>query len=232
MTESSQMATGVDPHCNDAHRCSLYTDGDGCTWDCMLVRRDLRINMDRFYTMQILNTQGRPGSGILLFRRYGRTGQAGRIMHTEVPNLERAKRLFKSRFRSKTGRAWGDAAPPSRPPGMYRSLNRTYAPQGPSVDSDPQASPQAAPQTVTWQYWVDDHVDGKSVGWYDYEVDASRIVENIHTEWLNNSDFSVRSVKSGEFCYHVDFNDMTQTNVVLPSGRVRRIRRHVHTAVQ
>lgn len=222
------MATGVDPHCNDPHRyphgCSLYADGDGCTWDCMLVRRDLRINMDRFYAMQILKTQGSPGSGVLLFRRYGRTGQRGRVMHTEVPNLERAKRLFKGRFRSKTGYAWGDAAPTSPPPGVYRSLNRTYAPQGPSVGSDPQA--------VTWQYWVDDNVDGKSVGWYDYEVGASRIVENIHTEWLNNSDFSVRSVKSGEFCYHVDFNAMTQTNVVLPSGTVRRIRRHVHTAVE
>lgn len=218
MTELPQMATGVDPHCDDAHRCSLHTDGDGCTWDCMLVRRDLRINMDRFYTMQILHT---PQGNVVLFRRYGRTGQPGRILHTDVANLERAQRLFKSRFRSKTGHAWGTPAPPSPPPGKYRSLQRTYAPQGASV-----APAETARQAVTWQYWVDDYVDGKSVGWYDYEAEASRVVENIHTEWLNNSDFSVRSVKSGEFCYHVDFNAMTQTNVVLPSGRVRRIRRH------
>lgn len=215
------MATGVDLYCPDASLYTLYTDGDGCTWDCMLVRRDLRINMDRFYTMQILESDDpRGGKDITLFRRYGRTGSTGRILCTPVPNLERAKRLFKSRFRSKTGYAWGTPPLSIAPTGKYRSLNRTYSPES---QNGAQGNSGGA---VVWQYWVDDYVDGKSVGWYDYEPEASRIVENIHSEWLNNSDFSVRSVKSGEFCYHVDFNAMTQTNVVLPSGRVRRIRRN------
>ena len=30
-----------------------------------------------------------------------------------------------------------------------------------------------------WQYYVDDKIDGKADGWYDYFTDASAIVEGM-----------------------------------------------------
>lgn len=37
-------------------------------------------------------------------------------------------------------------------------------------------------QSETWQYWVDDKVDGKADGWYDYDDSAAIVVEQLNTE--------------------------------------------------
>lgn len=79
-----------------------------------------------------------------------------------------------------------------------------------------------------WQYYVDDGVDGKPTGWYDYTKEAAEIVEGVYSEWQNNQQqrFSVRSVQSGAFSYRVDFNDMKQTNVTHRNRTQRTIRRN------
>jgi len=77
-----------------------------------------------------------------------------------------------------------------------------------------------------WQYYVDDGVDGKPVGWYDYTRDAAAIVEGVHSEWQNNPTMDVRCVQSGTWCYKVDFNEMRQTNVGHPAHKQRQIRRN------
>lgn len=48
-----------------------------------------------------------------------------------------------------------------------------------------------------WQYWVDDGVDGKADGWYDYEDGAVAVVEQLHTEFQTNPSLSTRVVVSG-----------------------------------
>merc|ERR1712187_546884 len=79
-----------------------------------------------------------------------------------------------------------------------------------------------------WQYWVDDGVDGKRVGWYDYFKEAAEVVEGTYQDFLNNPDrnFDVRSVQSGHFCYHVDLKEMKQTNVTHSNRTQRKIRRN------
>ena len=37
-------------------------------------------------------------------------------------------------------------------------------------------------QAETWQYWVDDGVNGKADGWYDYDDDGALVVEQLHAE--------------------------------------------------
>ncbi|CAN0472266.1 unnamed protein product, partial [Ectocarpus sp. 12 AP-2014] len=37
-------------------------------------------------------------------------------------------------------------------------------------------------QAETWQYWVDDNIDGKTDGWYDYDDSAAIVVEQLNTE--------------------------------------------------
>lgn len=37
-------------------------------------------------------------------------------------------------------------------------------------------------QAEAWQYWVDDGVNGKADGWYDYDDDGALVVEQLHAE--------------------------------------------------
>lgn len=37
-------------------------------------------------------------------------------------------------------------------------------------------------EEVPWQYWVDDNIDGKTDGWYDYDDSAAIVVEQLYTE--------------------------------------------------
>jgi len=61
-----------------------------------------------------------------------------------------------------------------------------------------------------WQYWVDDGIDGKANGWYDYEAEASKQVERLYSEFVTNkiSNMSTRWVDSGVWTYEVDLESM------------------------
>lgn len=76
-----------------------------------------------------------------------------------------------------------------------------------------------------WQYWVDDGVAGKSDGWYDYAMDASRVVDEMFGQWLAYGNKDIKRVKSDTFTYDVDMNGMTQQNT--QTGKQRPIRRIV-----
>ncbi len=47
------------------------------------------------------------------------------------------------------------------------------------------------------------------MGFNDYDPSASKTVEKTFAEWRLNPIIDVARVKSGEFEYHVDFNQMT-----------------------
>mmetsp|Transcript_125498 Transcript_125498/g.401349 ORF Transcript_125498/g.401349 Transcript_125498/m.401349 type:complete len:854 (-) Transcript_125498:100-2661(-) len=78
-----------------------------------------------------------------------------------------------------------------------------------------------------WKYCVDDGIDGKVVGWHDYETDASATIDGIYKEWLQAGSGEtcrkITGIKSGCFSYHLDFANMRQTQV--QSGKERVIRR-------
>ena len=93
-------------------------------------------------------------------------------------------------------------------PGKYKYKRKDYA---------------APTGRVMWQYYVDDFVDGKATGWYNYVESAANTVEGVYSEWRVNDWLDVRCVQSGYFQYRVDFNTMTQTN--LRTNKCRRIRR-------
>lgn len=79
---------------------------------------------------------------------------------------------------------------------------------------------------ATWQYWVDDGVDGKKNGWYDYDTTGSRNVEQLYQENLHNPMLTTRLVDSGCWTYNVDLLAMKQTNVKHPNRTSRFIRRY------
>jgi len=75
------------------------------------------------------------------------------------------------------------------------------------------------PTVWHWQYY-------HNPSWYNYEPEASKVVEEVYQEYLKNPYATdIRDVKSGEWNYLVDFGQMQQTNVGHAARTVRDIRR-------
>merc|ERR1719155_225065 len=117
-------------------------------------------------------------------------------------------------FQEKTGVAWAELKPGDQGlPGKY------FVQQ--------QANPDL---TAKWQYWVDDGVDGKRSGWYDYVRAANGEMEEIYSQHVANGGESRtrnRLVKSGCFSYAINLANMTQTNMTHRNRTLRTIRRIV-----
>jgi ABC-type sugar transport system ATPase subunit len=74
---------------------------------------------------------------------------------------------------------------------------------------------------VHWQFLND------AGAWEDYEKAGAALVEAAYQDWLGNKFVDVRSVKSGQWIYQVDFATFKQTNAQHPSHTVRSIQRVV-----
>lgn len=74
-------------------------------------------------------------------------------------------------------------------------------------------------QTHRWEF-----VDDKG-GWSRYNGEASKLVEMEYQAWQQQPSVFVRSVRSGDWHYSVNFTKMEQTNINHPNHRVRKIRR-------
>ncbi len=71
-----------------------------------------------------------------------------------------------------------------------------------------------------WQY------EERPTVFYDYDSKASALVEGAYKEYVSApSQWDVRSIHSGEWCYQVDFPNMIQTNIQHENHNVRVIRR-------
>jgi len=79
-----------------------------------------------------------------------------------------------------------------------------------------------------WQYFDNNKsTNTPSVdGWYDYDPEASDIVEDAWQKYIVHRGMNdVRSVKSGEWEYMVDFLNWTQQNIIHSAHTKRNIRR-------
>lgn len=83
-------------------------------------------------------------------------------------------------------------------------------------------TPKTAPAGVTFDhFWQYQHN-----GWKNYDGKASDVVEEVYQSYLvNRGGTDVRAVKSGEWEYLVDFQQMKQTNIQHAAHTVRDIRR-------
>lgn len=73
--------------------------------------------------------------------------------------------------------------------------------------------------THIWQFKGDDG------SFYNFDQKACLILEESYAKFLNG-DVDVRSVKSGEGHYMVDFRLFTQTNILSENHTIRTVRRH------
>lgn len=206
--------------------------GPGCTLDVGVARQDASLakrarvlpgyharltlvdaakNNDKYYVLQGLEDSKAKGSRFYAYTRWGRTGTSGACKLDGPMDEAKAKAEIAKVFKSKTGCAWGSLGPGDRAkPGKYWLL-----------------PPTKADSKAKWQYYVDDHVNGKKTGWYPYEPAASAQVEELRAEHAatksGRNDLSVRTVESGDWSYKVDLVKMEQTNT--KTRTTRKIRR-------
>lgn len=178
-------------------------------YDVMLSLVDVSQNTDKYYLLQVISS---PQGSYHTWARWGRTGTAGQSQRWDHDDEDQAVEIFAEKFKEKTGLDWEGHAESEAVEGKYRVLKMDHV-------------ARAAKTPVKWQYYVEDGVDGKADGWYDYDDAASVIVEQLHDEWLYNRDMSQRLVASGDWMYRLNLQQMQQTNS--STGKVRTIRRVV-----
>jgi len=71
--------------------------------------------------------------------------------------------------------------------------------------------------------WIWQYNHGNS--WHNYDSEAAKVVEAIYLGYIQDPGVDIRSVKSGDWSYMLDFGKMTQTNVEHHNHTTRNIRR-------
>jgi len=216
LTKSSSLvlSTDVDAHAAEEIAAGFAVLQEGtCVWSAMLKCIDIEQNMDKFYVLQVLYK----GDKAVFFTRWGRSGTVGQQerMTFETAgskSLAAAKKAFESKFKAKTSFDWAKG----------KGLNQGRGRQG---KYSPITVASSEEGDGKWQYYQDNHMDGKAPGWYDYVAAAVPTVEGVYVDWKNNpgENLNVRCVQSGHFSYRINFDQMCQTN--LSSQRERPIRR-------
>lgn len=76
-----------------------------------------------------------------------------------------------------------------------------------------------------WQFYMHNAIDGKEVGWYDYDAAAAARLEKYWRQFCDHPDLKlgVRVIHSDYFAYEINFNELWQTNI--KTGTRRAIRR-------
>lgn len=114
----------------------------------------------------------------------------------------------------------GTSTRPATSEAEARRLARRARRQHGTSSSASSIIPSSASGKYKWQYQENSSTFG------DYGPKASALVEQAYCEYMSApSNWDVRSVRSGEWCYQVDFPNMIQTNIQHENHKVRRIRR-------
>jgi poly [ADP-ribose] polymerase len=178
--------------------------------DVMLCLVDPAKHMDKFFILQLIEKDNE--DVWVVYTRWGRSGTAGQALEQEFEDITSAIKCFTDKFKEKTALEWEDREAPTVG-GKYRFIAQDFVQK------------QGGFSGAKWQYWVDDGVNGKVTGWYDYDDVASHQVERLYLEHTYNPHFSCRSIASGSFTYDVDLAKMIQTNVTHSNHTSRRVRR-------
>jgi predicted DNA-binding WGR domain protein len=204
----------VDPAANLTDGSKIATLDD-VPADAMLVLVDPNQNSDKYFVLQCIERGDGEPHKYCVFSRWGRTGTVGQALLQDFDDVAAAEQAFEAKFRQKTGLTWAERNEPYVQGGKYRFIVQDFAQK------------QGGYANGQWQYYVDDGVDGKVTGWYDYDANGSMQVEMLFHQNAQNAQLSQRQVASGAFTYHVDLDQMTQTNTSHPARKCRRIRRAV-----
>ena len=165
--DASAGALGVvDPESGITGGSIENLDGEPC--DAMLVLVDPQKHMDKFFIIQLIDDT-KDNDRFVVYTRWGRTGTSGQALEQSFEDSDDAAKCFRDKFKSKTGLDWTDRLDPTVG-NKYRFIKQNFD------------AKRAGYSSAKWQYWVDDGVDGKSTGWYDYDSTGSVKVEQLFQE--------------------------------------------------
>jgi len=117
------------------------------------------------------------------------------------------------------GKESSPASSPSKTRGTKAATKATRGTAKPKKGATEAKTSETTGELVwVWQYYDN--------GFHNYDPEASAIVEGVYQEYKTSPyTTDVRSVKSGQWNYLVDFREMTQQNVQHESHTKRKIRR-------
>lgn len=172
---------------------STVISGDVEVYDAMLVFVDIQKNTDKFIILQIIQDGTYPSVKYIFYERWGRTGTTGQsLSHVyDSSHIQDAVKKFNKVIQKKTGLTFEAAATSAPIQDKYLFVQQDYYQKKRMIESmltksdtrlnsnrDTTPVQQAADQTpAQWKYWVDDGVDGKVTGWYDYDENGNFVVE-------------------------------------------------------
>lgn len=90
----------IDIHCQ--HNTGQLVDFNGSVYSCTLNQTDIGSNKNKFYIMQLIKIMNK----YVLYIRFGRIGETGKIIENEYDSKESAILSFEKQFRTKTGNSW------------------------------------------------------------------------------------------------------------------------------
>lgn len=195
------------PKADLAGKAAVVLDGES-PCDCELVRHSPDTHIDRFYRLQLLAAP--TNRTFFVVSHWGSTGSEGRVHITKHTTALDARRLFRGKFRQRTGNKWTKCDAFVAVDGKYCLLERD-------------AGVVAGSGSGEWEYYLHNEVNGKKVGWYSYEEKQNGEMERLWRQFGNCPTMGVRLLQTDYFWYEIDFGKMIQTN--RKSGTRRVIRR-------
>ena len=215
LTPTAEPQGVIDPASGITQGTIVCHEGTPC--DVRMVLVDPSQNADKYYVLQWIlednhDDSDQQDSQHVIFTRWGRTGTQGQALVQRFETAALAQSEFEQKFVQKSGLAWSDRRAPAMA-GKYRVIRQDFAAKRNGYTG------------ATWQYWVDDGVDGKPDGWYPYDAAGSQQVELLYSEHARNPNLLTRTVESGHFAYQVNLQQMRQTNIRHPARKTRHIRR-------
>lgn len=100
----------------------MVIDESGNIWDATLNQTVAAANNNKFYRIQVLAT---PAGKYFTWTRWGRVGERGQSALIVGPSLDGAIRVFKKKFKDKSGLQWDDRLDEPKK-GKYTFIERDY----------------------------------------------------------------------------------------------------------
>lgn len=113
-----------------------------------------------------------------MFSKWGRTGTSGQSQLDGPEDLAVIMKRFESKFQEKTGNQWQNRHTFERKVNKYDLLKVDHVARRATALSDVKAK---------WEYYIDDGVDGKTIGWYEYTASGTCQFSWIHPNIVRGS---------------------------------------------
>jgi len=124
----------VDTNVSKSSAYHVYEEGDDI-WDCMLNQTNISQNNNKFYVIQLLETDG--GGSYAVWNRWGRVGEKGqnslKPCGTSLPN---AKKDFMKKFKDKTSNNWDERKHFKAKPQKYTLIEIDYGAEAEEVEEE------------------------------------------------------------------------------------------------